>query len=83
MATHINPASNQILVWERGFQSLTIWLGRDAKIDFDKPLKLQVNGPALFNRKVTPSLATLLEDYLQRGDRQRLFVARIDVKPMP
>jgi hypothetical protein len=36
--------------------------------------------PYWVNRKVTPSLAVMLEDLYQRGDRKHLFQARIDIK---
>jgi hypothetical protein len=32
------------------------------------------------NRKLTPSLEVLLKDLIERGDRQRLYLARVDVK---
>ena len=32
-----------------------------------------------FNRKVAPNLGTVLEDFYQRGDRQRLFWAKVEV----
>jgi len=82
---------NFIAVNTRGIKSLRLWLGRvwDAQtgsrsmIDFDKPVRVQVNGrPTNGNRgyTVTPSLATMLEDLYERGDRQRLFLATIDLK---
>jgi hypothetical protein len=30
------------------------------------------------NRKVVPNLATLLEDFYQRGDRQRLYWVKVE-----
>ena len=52
-------------------------------VDFDKPVTVRVNGHPLWsNRKVQPSLTTLLEDFYQRGDRRRLFVARIDFESL-
>jgi hypothetical protein len=51
-------------------------------IEFDKPVTLYLNSrPYWTKRKVTPSLGTLLEDFYQRGDRQRLFVAKLEVRP--
>jgi pimeloyl-ACP methyl ester carboxylesterase len=80
---------NHIVVNTRGIRSLKLWLGRvwDAQngsrtmIDFDKPVRVQVNLSMYGNRlhKITPSLATMLEDLYQRGDRQRLFQATIDL----
>ncbi|HEV3262949.1 MAG TPA: hypothetical protein VG013_39300 [Gemmataceae bacterium] len=71
---------NEINVSAHGLKGLTVWLGRDMLIDFDKPVKVTVNGTQRLNQRVQPSLATLLEDFYARGDRQRLFLARVDVE---
>ena len=48
--------------------------------DFDKPVTLWVNSSQLgAPREVKPSLAVLMEDLYRRGDRQRLYLARIDL----
>jgi hypothetical protein len=31
------------------------------------------------NKKVDPSLPTLMQDFYNRGDRQRLFFAKVDI----
>ena len=76
----IDPATNQINVGVDGIQQVSVWLSRDARIDFDKPVLLRVNtaqwGPA---RRVHPSPTVLLEDYYDRGDRKSLYIARIDL----
>jgi predicted esterase len=62
----------------RNVQQLTVWLSRDM-IDFTRPLTVIINGrKVLLNRKVAPSVETLLEDLYERGDRQRLFWAKLD-----
>lgn len=75
----IKPATNQVYVWQTGFKHLAIWLGRDARIDFEKPIVVRANGNIAVQGKIAPKLATLLEDFANRLDRQRLYVARIDV----
>jgi hypothetical protein len=54
----------------------------ETTIDFDKPVVVQVGttGVAKSHGKIAPSLAVLLEDLALRGDRQQLFLARIDLK---
>jgi pimeloyl-ACP methyl ester carboxylesterase len=82
---------NLIAVNTLGVKSLRLWLGRvwdaqngsKAMIDFDKPVRVTVGGRPTNNNRpytVTPSLATMLEDLYDRGDRQRLFLATIDLK---
>jgi hypothetical protein len=67
-----------------GVKQVTVWLGRNGKgenmVDFDKPVSVWVNMTArVSNRKATPSLEVLLKDLAERGDRQRLFLYRIDI----
>ncbi len=77
--------SNEIVVHTSGIGQVTVWLGRNGKgedmIDFDKPVTVR-HGFAVMvvNRKVTPSLAVLLEDLAERGDRQQLFLAKIPLQ---
>ncbi len=72
---------NQIGVSRTGVGEVHLWLGR-GMIDFSKPVTVNLNLGAkeLRNLVVKPSLAVLLEDFYERGDRQRLYMARIDVK---
>lgn len=78
---------NVVVLTTRGIKQLTVWLGRDPQgrdmVDFNKPVTIKVNGADLVKqRTMKPSLEILLEDFYQRGDRQRLFFAKetIEVK---
>jgi predicted esterase len=67
---------NQISISLRGFKRVTVWLG-PGMVDFDKPVSIRANANFAWpNHRVKPSLETLLEDFYQRGDRQRLFWAK-------
>jgi hypothetical protein len=70
-------AGNQIGVRVHGLNQVTVWLAR-GMIDFDKPVLVRINSAIRSRGPVTPNLRTLLEDLYQRGDRQRLYVARLD-----
>jgi pimeloyl-ACP methyl ester carboxylesterase len=70
---------NYIYLRTVGLKQATIWLA-PGMINFDQKIKLTINGSPQRDRKLRPSLGTLLEDLYQRGDRQRVFVARIDLK---
>ncbi len=73
-------AGNQIGVFGSGVKQVTVWLGRGT-IDFTKPVTVKLNYNVKLNAvPVKPSLGVLLEDFFDRGDRQRLYVARIDLK---
>jgi Esterase PHB depolymerase len=70
---------NQINLHGTGFHRAILWF-RPGMIDFDKPVKLYVNGQQTFApRKVVPNLETLLEEFYLQGDRQRVFLARLEV----
>jgi hypothetical protein len=80
----IDPATNEVKVWKAGIKQVTVWLGRNGKgenmVDLDKPVTVFVNGTVRWNnRKAPPSLETLLKELAERHDRQRLFLARIDI----
>lgn len=70
---------NTIMVHAKGAKTVTVWLGR-GMVDFEKPVGVSINVQSRFNnRKLTPSLGTLLEDFYQRGDRLRLFLVKIEL----
>jgi pimeloyl-ACP methyl ester carboxylesterase len=70
---------NSISIHARSVKQVTVWLAR-GMIDFDKPVSISINvRPSLNKRKLTPSLTTLLEDFYQRADRQRLYLVRVDL----
>jgi pimeloyl-ACP methyl ester carboxylesterase len=70
---------NSIHATAHNVRQLTIWLSRDM-IDFTKPVTINVNGVVhLMNKKIDPSLPALMEDFYTRGDRQRLFFAKVDI----
>jgi hypothetical protein len=74
-------SGNTINLTMHGFRRLTVWLSQ-AMVDFEKPLTVNINGRVtLASRKIKPSLETLLEDFYLRGDRQRLFSAKIEITP--
>jgi hypothetical protein len=73
---------NNIGVRTHGLRQVSIWLAR-GMVDFEKPITVRINFGVPIgwsNRKILPSLETLLEDFYQRGDRQRLYVARLDFR---
>jgi predicted esterase len=85
--SNVSPASvqarisegNQINLHATGFKRAVLWF-RSGMIDFEKPIKLYVNAQQAFaKRKVVPSLETLLEEFYLQGDRQRVFLAKLEV----
>jgi hypothetical protein len=63
-----------------GVKQVTLWLAPN-QIDYAKPVIVRVNGQQVGgSRHIQPSVQTLLEQLYLSGDRQRLFVARIDLR---
>lgn len=64
-----------------GLERVSFWITPSMNMDLTKPLAIYVNGqPHGGLRAVQPSLDTLLAELYQSGDRQRVFVAKIDIK---
>jgi pimeloyl-ACP methyl ester carboxylesterase len=71
---------SQFILRTSGVKQVSLWI-EEGLIDFTKPVQVrhfsEQIGPI---RTITPSLAVLLQDLASNGDRQRLFVARVDMK---
>ena len=83
MQATIYPDSNDIRVKAYGVKLVSVWLGRNLKgdgmIDFSKKVSFRVNDKQVLKEEtVRPSLSVLLEDLYRRGDRQRVYLARLD-----
>ncbi len=68
---------SRIIIKSHG-QVHTLWLTPEM-IDFGKRLQVTVNGQSRHNDFVEPSIKAVLEDFRQRGDRQRVFQVRLDL----
>jgi hypothetical protein len=84
MTATVDRARNEIRLSTMGLHHVTVWIGRNAKgenlIDFDKPVTVTPNtGLRPKTQKLEPSAAVLLEDLVNRGDRQRLFLQKIEM----
>jgi hypothetical protein len=84
MTATVDTAKNEIRVSTAGVGQFTVWIGRNAKgetlIDFDRPVTVTPNiNVKPVTKKLTPSAAVMLEDLYDRGDRQRLFLQKVDI----
>ncbi len=57
---------------------VTVWLNAEL-IDLDKRLSITRDGQRKFNDFLKPEIDVVLEDFRQRGDRQRLHSVRIQI----
>lgn len=71
-------AENKVNLAPFGMKQLTIWLQRET-VDMNKPVQVRVHGGNWREFKVKPDLEVMMEDLFDRGDRTRLFMARIEV----
>jgi acetyl esterase/lipase len=59
----------------------TIWLSPDM-VDFEKRIRVSIKGATKFNGFVESEISTILEDLRIRGDRQKIYEARIEIDPL-
>jgi hypothetical protein len=80
-------ANNKAVIWNQvnvktfGMKQVSVWF-RPGMIDFSKPTHVYHNpkNNEFTKLKIEPNLGTLLEEFFEQGDRQRLFYARVDLK---
>jgi hypothetical protein len=87
LAAKIDLENNTIFLDSTGVKQITVWLGANSKgepmVNFGKALTVrwahdgQLTTP-LKEQQPPQSLETLLEDLARRGDRQRLFTAKLE-----
>ena len=59
---------------------LSIWLNTEL-VDFGQNIRIQLLVPnKVWELRAQPDVRVLLEDFYQRGDRDQLFVARLDLE---
>ena len=69
-------ADNKKTITVGGRGPITVWLN-PTLLDFDKRLIVEVGGKRKFNDFLKPEIEAVVEDYRQRGDRQRLHSVRL------
>ncbi|MEZ6067702.1 MAG: hypothetical protein R3B90_18770 [Planctomycetaceae bacterium] len=70
-----NETHNAIYVRHPGKRTV-VWLSPEF-VDYEKRLKVYVNGNNPFNDFAKPSVIDLLEDFRDRGDRERLYWTKL------
>ncbi|QDV18514.1 hypothetical protein Pan153_31720 [Gimesia panareensis] len=66
-----------VIYVKSGGNSYSLWLNPEL-VDFDKRLEVHVNNKTKFNDFLRPDMKAMLDDVRNRGDRQKLFDARLD-----
>jgi pimeloyl-ACP methyl ester carboxylesterase len=72
--------TTHVMIRTRGVKHVTLWI-TPTMIDFTKPVQVRVNGQSVGRpRVIHPSLETMLEEIYVSGDRQRIVLAKMDIK---
>ncbi len=71
-------SDNKKTIVVEGRGPLTLWLN-PALVDFEKRLVVRVGGTQKFNDFLKPEIEAVMEDFRQRGDRQRLHSVRLQI----
>jgi hypothetical protein len=66
-----------VIYVKSGGKSYSLWLNPEL-VDFDKRLEVHVDNKTRFNDFLRPDMKAMLDDFRDRGDRQKLFDARLD-----
>ena len=72
-------AGNAVEAKAIGMKELTVWFGR-GMLDYSKPVRLKVNDNKPITEKITPQIPVLMEDLYDRGDRQRPYFYRAELR---
>lgn len=75
-------SQNEIHFHSTGLTQASIWIA-PGMIDFAQKVKISANRNPPATVQLQPNLEVLMEDFVERGDRQRLFLARIDLGGAP
>jgi tetratricopeptide (TPR) repeat protein len=69
---------NRFVVTARGVKKLRLYL-HDALVDFERPIRVTLNGRTTTFKDVRPSVAFLLDEVRRTGDRTRTYWAQIEL----
>jgi hypothetical protein len=76
----LSRTGNTVMATSRGVKQFTLLLSPD-QFDFDKPIKVIVNGRVAFDGRVERSVATLARWAARDNDRTMLFAAELTITP--
>ena len=73
---------NQLTIRTHGMKNVTFLVTPDMKMELKHPLAITLNGTQLAKtRVIEPSVETMLDELAQSGDRQRLVIAKVEMRP--
>jgi len=75
----VNRGENLIDVSTTNVSRFTIWL-HPAMVDFDRPIRIKLNGVTRPGERVAPSLTALLDSFQRRRDWDLVYPAKISLE---
>lgn len=70
---------NTIEVKCLGMNKATVWFAR-GMLDYAKPIKVRMGSAKPVEKRISPSIEVLMEDLYDRGDRQRPYFEKLEMK---
>jgi hypothetical protein len=77
----VERRDNTFLISKNDYQTLSIGVN-DQMVDFNKPVKIIVNGNTVFDAKVKRTIRDIYRSIIKRKDRGLIFSAFVEVKSM-
>ena len=68
--------SANVLIVSSPSNRYTVWIHPDL-VDLEKRLRMTINGKR-YNQFIDPDFTATIDDYRERGDRQRLYIAKLE-----
>ena len=75
----IKEENNEVYLTTHGVKALRLYLEEEL-IDMERPLRVYINGKAVYFEKVKRSVRTILDTVKRRNDREALFSAYLDLR---
>jgi pimeloyl-ACP methyl ester carboxylesterase len=80
LSAKVIASVNEVQVKSSGVGPITVWFGPKL-VNYGEKVSLRINGKAPQRVTIVPSLDVLLSTLFQTGDRERLYFARVELKP--
>lgn len=77
ISLNVSVKQTNLIYVKSGGKITTLWLSPEL-VDYEKRLEVRIGGTRKFNDFLRPDMKAMLDDFQNRGDRQKLFDVRLD-----
>jgi len=78
VSLNVSVKEGNVIYVKSGGKVNTLWLSPEI-VDYEQRLVVRIGGKQKFNDFLRPDMKALLDDFRNRGDRQKLFDVRLDL----